>query len=115
MNEEHVTGPDPHCIDDTTSLRPVWDYTQPATASTWCWIATGDSTVVATATSADPTSSGSWMYVWDTDGELCDDSYGRHPSTVDIPVVGAQIWSFDDASYVRSGYFMNVTCNWPTP
>jgi hypothetical protein len=112
MNTAHVTAPDPHCIDDTTSLRPMWWSDLDMQATTWCWIASGDSNPLAAGMSAATVTASGWMYTDAGSLPICDDGGGRHYSTVAIPVVGEQTWSFDDTSWTRDGSFSTYQCNW---
>jgi|GEM_PF-5924166 len=114
MNEADVSDPVPHCIDDTTSLRPIWFGEATTQAAAWCWIATGSSSYVSAVQGSNSAYSGGWMYggVPGYSTPTCDDGAGRHISQVDIPVAGSQVWSFDDFAYVRSGAFSNFECIW---
>lgn len=113
LNVADVSAPVPHCIDDATSLRPIWFGTATDQAMTWCWIATGRSTYsIASEDGTNSVYSGLWMYTAGTGLEICDDGYGRHYSNVNVPTIGAQVWSFDDTDYIRQGTFMNVACDW---
>jgi len=114
MDEADVSAPVPHCIDDATSLRPVWFGDTAAQAAAWCWIATGSTAYVSAIQGSNYGYSGGWMYggVPGYSTPTCDDGAGRHISQVDIPVVGSQVWSFDDFAYVRAGAFSNFECVW---
>lgn len=40
---------------------------------------------------------------------------GRQQSTISVPTVGNQTWSFDKMSWQRAGHFSGYTCNWQAP
>lgn len=112
MNQADVAGP--NCVDDFTSLRPVWFGTVETQAPAICWIATGDKTVISSSESGP--SSGSplcgWMYD-DSGPTTCNDGNGRHYSTVNHQGgVAPNIWSFDDFTFCRVGDFSTYRCNW---
>jgi len=110
----------PQCVDDTTSMRPFGGGTVGANlnaaAATWCWIATGDPTfdeVLPCNFSVEGTYGIPFHCMFVTSGSPdCDNNYGSHPSTVDVPVTGPQLWSFNDDSYASSCGLAMVTCNW---
>lgn len=76
-----------------------------------CWIATGRSDVLSAGYAAASFNASGWMYAFDAP-EDCVTGQVRHLSTVNVPTVGPQVWSFDDFSWPRDGYFMNVACDW---
>lgn len=105
----------PNCVDDFTSLRPVWSGDEAFQAPAICWIATGDKAVIS-VTASGPASGGplcGWMYSEVGDTPACVDGEGRHYSTVSIPGgVGPMVWSFDDFAFCRGGQFSTYQCNW---
>lgn len=98
-------------IDDLTTLRPVWHGTVTEQCKQLCWIATGDSTCVATDTNGGSASHSGWMYGSLSYAIGCD-ADGRQNSEVSVPTVGKLIWSFDKFSWSRSGNFSTYRCNW---
>ena len=119
LNTDDITTPDPHCVDDTSSLRPLWYGDEEAQAATWCWIATGDSSFVSATTNGDDGTGlgfGGWMYGSNgsdntvTCSNLLD---FRRESDITIPGgIGVQNWSFDLMSEIRNGEFSSYECNW---
>lgn len=104
-----ITGPAPCGVDDTTSLRPVWHGNVAVQCKTMCWIASGDSTCVASATGAGSATALGRMY---TGGSISCDASGGQYSEFDVPTVGKQVWSFDKMSWSRAGSFSAYTCKW---
>jgi hypothetical protein len=107
------------CIDDTTSLRPIWYYDMgDAEAQTFCQVAVGTSNAQFSNTNGPNESLSGWMYGAFTSGSApavqCDDSGFRNYSEVDSPgELDNVIWSFDVMSEVRTGRFLTIECEWP--
>jgi len=95
--------------DNTTSLRPTWHGDVAAQCQTICWIATGNSSCVSSATGVKSGTTSGWMY---TGSPVSCDPDGRQYSEVTVPTVGKQIWSFDKMSWQRNGSFSGYRCNW---
>jgi cysteine-rich repeat protein len=97
-------------VDDTTTLRPVWHGQTDEQCKTMCWIATGDSTCLASASGSGSGSHSGWMY--GVGYNIGCDNDGRQYSQVTVPTVGNQVWSFDKFSWQRDGSFSSYRCNW---
>jgi hypothetical protein len=113
MNGADIVDPDPHCVDDTTTLRPLWFGDPEEQAEVFCWIATGDSSWVLADEDGASADHGGWQY--NSSGSVTDCSTAtgfRRYSTVDIPGIGEQLYAFDQMTEVRTGDFSRYQCNW---
>ena len=97
-------------VDDTTTLRPVWHGQTDEQCKTMCWIATGDSTCLASASGAGNGTHSGWMY--GVGYPIGCDNDGRQYSQVTVPTVGNQVWSFDKFNWQRDGSFSSYRCSW---
>lgn len=97
-------------VPDKTSLRPMWHGSVQLQCQTVCWVATGNATCVASRGGASSGSGYGWMYT--SSGSPRCDASGRQYSTISVPTVGSQLWSFDNMSWQRNGSFSGYTCNW---
>ncbi len=106
------------CVDDTTTLRPIWNYDEgQEEAQTFCAVATGNSEVIAVNVASGISALlGGWMYGSFSDlGEQpveCVDfrNYSDVNSPGDVPNV---VWSFELMTKIRAGQFTSMTCAWP--
>ncbi len=115
LSEADVIAPDPHCIDDTDSLRPLWSGDADDQAEMFCWIATGSKAYVSASTDGESVVSaiGGWMYgEAEEDAGTCPGTDFRRYSVVEIPTVGRQTYSFDLFTELRNGRFSAYECEW---
>lgn len=100
---------------DTTALRPVWVYDEGVEeASTFCWVATGNSNYRSLSVEAAQAEECGWMYGTFYEPQLdCQDfrRYSPVDSPGDIPDI---TWSFDllSGDGCRIGNYTSFQCYW---
>ncbi len=115
LSEADFIAPDPHCVDDTDTLRPLWYGDVFAQAEVFCWIATGSRAYVSATAGGEevPVAIGGWMYgEAEEDAGTCPGTGYRRYTVVEIPTVGRQTYSFDQFTELRTGRFGSYECEW---